>query len=308
MGSGNPGPSSAGPPNIDALRQRATEIAEQSSFDAQVNGELAERLAEINSRDVQKVGEHLDTALEVLREQIAEVDRTLFGGSVAKSTYVEGLSDIDALVILKDTPADASPAQILEQMRDALQAGLSAADVERVRAGALAVSIRYRDGTEVQLLPAVQRGERLAISSPDGSQWASIHPHRFVTALRDVNAAHARAVIPAIKLAKAVIAAQIPEERRPSGYHVEALALAAFKSYDGPHTPKAMLTHLFADSARKVLKPIKDVSGQSHHIDERLGDPGSSARNALSGEMQRIANVMEHSSTLTEWQAVLGDD
>ena len=172
MGSGSSGSFPAGPSNIDALRQRATEIAEQSSFDAQVNGELTERLAEINSRDAQKVGDYLDDALAVLRDEIEDVDRTLFGGSVAKSTYVEGVSDVDALVILKDVPADATPAQILEQMRDALQAGLSAADVESVRAGALAVSIRYRDGTEVQLLPAVQRGERLAISSPDGSQWA----------------------------------------------------------------------------------------------------------------------------------------
>ena len=133
-------------------------------------------------------------------------------------------------------------------------------------------------------------------------------PHRFVKALREVNAAHARAVIPAIKLAKAVIAAQLPEDRRPSGYHVEALALAAFADYTGPHTPKAMLTHMFAASARNVLKPIRDISGQSHRIDERLGDPGSAPRQALSTDLQRIADIMDHSSTLTEWHTVLGDD
>jgi predicted nucleotidyltransferase len=306
-GGGGGGTFPVGSTDIDALRERAREIADQASFDAQVNGELAERLAAINSRDTEKVGDYLDGAVEVLRDEIAEVDRTLFGGSVAKSTYVEGLSDIDALVVLKDSLQDASPAQILEHIRDTLAARLSAADVDSVRAGALAVSVRYRDGTEIQLLPAVQKGERLAISSPDGSQWATIHPKRFVQALRDVNAAQGRAVVPAIKLAKAVIAAQLAEDQRPSGYHVEALAVAAFRDYSGSRNPKAMLTHFFAAAARGVLKPIKDISGQSHRLDERLGPAGSASRQAMAKDLQRIANTMENSSTLNEWQAVLGD-
>lgn len=296
-----------GPTDIDALRERAREIADQGSFDAQVNGELADRLAAINSRDAQKVSDYLDGALDVLRDEIKDIDRTLFGGSVAKSTYVEGLSDVDALVVLKNVPDDATPAEVLEHMRAALSGALSRADVDAVRAGALAVTVRYRDDTEIQLLPAVERGARLAISSPDGSQWTTIHPKRFIEALRDVNAAHGRAVVPAIKLAKAVIAAQLPEGRRPSGYHVEALAVASFADYVGPHTPKAMLTHFFAAAARGVLRPIKDISGQSHHLDERLGDPGSAARHTLANDLQRIANIMENSRTLNDWQAVIGD-
>lgn len=307
MGGGGGGTFPVGPTDIDALRVRAREIADQASFDAQVNGELAERLAAINSRDAEKVGDYLDGAVEVLRDEIAEVDRTLFGGSVAKSTYVEGLSDIDALVVLKDAPQDASPEQILEHIRQILASRLSAADVDSVRAGALAVSVRYRDGTEIQLLPAVQKGERLAISSPDGSQWTTIHPKRFVQALREVNASQGRAVVPAIKLAKAVIAAQLPEEQRPSGYHTEALAVAAFRDYTSSRNPKAMLTHFFAAAARGVLKPIKDISGQSHRLDERLGPAGSEQRQAMAKDLQRIANTMENSKTLDEWQAVLGD-
>lgn len=306
-GGGGGGTFPVGPTDIDALRERAREIADQASFDAQVNGELAERLAAINSRDAEKVGDYLDGAVEVLRDEIAEVDRTLFGGSVAKSTYVEGLSDIDALVVLKDAPQDASPEQILEHIRQTLASRLSAADVDSVRAGALAVTVRYRDGTEIQLLPAVQKGEHLAISSPDGSQWTTIHPKRFVQALRDVNAAQGRAVVPAIKLAKAVIAAQLPEDQRPSGYHVEALAIAAFRDYTGSRNPKAMLTHFFAAAARGVLKPIKDISGQSHRLDERLGPAGSEQRQAMAKDLQRIANTMENSSTLNEWQTVPGD-
>jgi predicted RNA-binding protein with PUA-like domain len=307
-GGGGGGAFPVGPADIDALRERAREIADQASFDAQVNGELADRLAEINSRDAQKVSDYLDGAVDALREEIAEVDRTLFGGSVAKSTYVEGLSDIDALLVLKDTPQDAPPERVLEHMRQALASRLSAADVDSVRAGALAVTVRYVDGTEIQLLPAVQKGERLAISSPDGSQWTTIHPRRFVQALRDLNAAQGRAAVPAIKLAKAVIAAQLPDDRRPSGYHVEALAVAAFGDYTGARNPKAMLTHFFAAAARGVLKPIKDISGQSHHLDERLGPAGSAPRQSMANDLQRIANIMENSGTLSEWQTVLGDD
>lgn len=307
-GGGGGGSFRVGPTDIDQLRERAREIADQASFDAQVNGELAERLAAINSRDAQKVAEHLEDALAVLREEIEEVDRTLFGGSVAKSTYVEGLSDVDALVVLKDTPQDATPEQLLAQMRETLASGISGAEVESVRAGTLAVSVRYRDGTEIQLLPAVQHGEHLAISSPDGSRWAPIHPKRFMQALSDMNARQGRALVPAIKLAKAVIAAQIPEDKRPSGYHVEALALAAFGDYSGSRNPKAMLTHFFAAAARGVLRPIKDISGQSHRLDERLGPVGSPERQAMARDLQRVANIMENSSTLSEWHAVLGDD
>src|ERR1700683_906642 len=101
-----------GPKGIDELRQRAQEIADQASFDAQVNDELAQRLAAINSRDVEKVRDYLDGAVEALKDQIEDVERMLFGGSVAKSTYVEGLSDVDALVVLRDMPQEASPAEV----------------------------------------------------------------------------------------------------------------------------------------------------------------------------------------------------
>lgn len=296
-----------GPTDIDQLRRRAQNIADQASFDAQVNGELAERLAAINSRDVQKVGDYLDEVLELLKDDIADVERTLFGGSVAKSTYVEGLSDVDALVVLRDAPQDASPAQVLEQFRDILASRLSRADVESVRSGALAVTVTYRDGTEIQLLPAVERGDRLAISSTDGSDWKAIHPRRFAQALSKVNAAQGHSVVPAIKLAKSVIAAQLPEAQRPSGYHIEALAIAAFDDYTGSRSPKAMLTHFFAAAARGVLRPIKDISGQSHHVDERLGSPGAAARGSMAADLQGIANIMENSQTLADWRAVLGD-
>jgi predicted nucleotidyltransferase len=296
-----------GPTDIDELRRRANEIAHQASFDAEVNEELAKRLATVNARDADKIRGYLDDALDALKDEIEGVERTLFGGSVAKNTYVEGLSDVDALVVLRDVPESATPREVLEQFRQTLEGRLSHADVASVTAGALAVTVTYHDGTEIQLLPAVHRGDRNAISSGDGTEWKSIHPRSFAKALTDLNAAQGRAVVPAIKLAKSVIGAQMAEDARPSGYHVEALALAAFKDYNGSRNTKAMLTHFFAAAARGVLKPIKDISGQSHHVDERLGEPNSGARQTLSRDLQQIADTMEGSKAVSEWRRLLGD-
>jgi hypothetical protein len=307
-GSGGGGAFHIGPSDIDALRERARQIADQSTFDAQINADLAERLANINSRDTEKANRHLDEALAALRDELEAVERTLFGGSVAKSTYVEGLSDTDALLILNLAEGESTPGEVLEQVRATLAGRLSTAEVESVQAGTLAVTVRYRDGSELQLLPAIQRAEHVQISSPDGTRWAAIHPRRFTRELSELNAAKGRAVIPAIKLAKAVIAAQITEEQRPSGYHVEALAIAAFRDYDGSRNPKAMLSQFFAYAAGGVLRPIKDISGQSHHLDERLGEPGSSARRQLSRELARIAETMDNAGTVAQWRRMLGDD
>lgn len=297
-----------GPTDVDRLRERARQIADQSGFDAEVNGHLAERLVAINDRDVQRVGQYLDTILEALRDEVDGVERTLFGGSVAKHTYVDGLSDVDALVVLDDASlADATPQEVRERFQETLRARLSHADVESITSGALAVTVRYHDGTEIQLLPAIKRGERLAISSQDGSTWKPIHPRSFARDLTEVNKRQGGAAVPAIKLAKAIIAERFPEGQRPSSYHVEALALAAFRDYTGSRTPKAMLTHLFAEAARGVLRPIKDISGQSHHVDESLGEPQSQARRTLSTELQRIANSMQNSRQLSDWRSLLGD-
>lgn len=308
MGGGGGQAFPVGPTDIDALRQRAREIADQATIDAEVNDRIGARLAAINARDTEKIGRYLDDILAALKGEVEGVERTLFGGSVAKSTHVEGLSDVDALVVLDRADLkDASPEQVRERFCRALKAQLSHADVADVSTGALAVTVTYHDGTEIQLLPAVRRGERLAISSVEGQEWKAIHPRSFARKLTEVNKAQGGAAVPAIKLAKQVIAAQIAEGERPSGYHVEALAVRAFGDYVGPRNPKAMLTHLFAAAARGVLRPITDPSGQSLHVDDSLGAARSAERVSLSGRLQRIADTMQNSRDVRDWERLLGD-
>src|SRR3954451_11151380 len=134
----------SGSVDLDALRRRAREIDEQARFDAEVNHRLAQRFASINARDPDKVGRYLDDILGALKNDVEGVERTLFGGSVAKSTYVEGLSDVDALVVLDRADLkDASPERVREQFCRALKATLAHADVAEVSSGALAVTVKY---------------------------------------------------------------------------------------------------------------------------------------------------------------------
>jgi len=288
------------------LREEAEERTRQGLLDAEVNQMLGQELARINDRDTAAIGRYLDEISEALGDRVEEFDHLQFGGSVAKHTYVDGLSDVDSLVVLRDAKlGDLSPAQLRDRFARVLRERLSGADVEKVTVGNLAATVHYRDGTEIKLLPAVHKGDRLAISSMDGESWKTIHPRSFARALTEVNQEQRGAVVPAIKLAKSVIAG-LPSEAQLSGYHVEALALNAFKDYDGPRTPKAMVARFFDRAAEAVMAPIKDSTGQSHHIDESLGAAGSHARHAASRQLRAVSDRMNSARSSQDWRDLLG--
>src|SRR5258708_6375018 len=104
------GPSSN---RAEARIQEARE-RERERLDFDVNALLNQVLASFNSRDRNLTQRRLDD-LQNLVGQDAQVDRILFGGSVAKHTEVDGLSDIDALVILdRDDLRGLSATQVRE--------------------------------------------------------------------------------------------------------------------------------------------------------------------------------------------------
>ncbi len=301
-GGGGGAGSSGGEQGLERLRERAAEQVARAQFDSEVNARLDEELRNLNNRDVELVRRRLDELEEALGDEVDEIDRMLFGGSIAKHTFVDGLSDVDVLVMLKKV-ADLSPTEAREQFADALRERLR--DTAEVTVGQLAVTVRYGDGLEVQLLPAIQQGEHRAISSPDGSEWVQIRPGNFARRLTELNKAQAGAAIPAIKLAKAIIAHELAEPERPTGYHLEALSVAAFANYRGPRDPKSMLTHLFGSAANDVLRPIPDVTGQSERVDAYLGAGGSAARTRVSAAFNAIAERMQQSSNLDDWNGLL---
>ena len=174
-----------------------------------------------------------------------------------------------------------------------------------VSPGRLAVTIYYRDGAEIQLLPAVERDGRTSIASEDGTSWRHIRPHKFAEKLTQVNKANGQAVVPTIKLAKAVLR-HLPEEQQLSGYHVEAIAVDAFRSYEGRRDRASMLVYLMKHAQRAVLRPTGDITGQSVQIDQHLGPANSQTRKGLSAALGRITSRLEH-GTADDYRRLLHD-
>ena len=161
--------------DIESLRAEAAERLQRGRLDADVNSLLQQELAAIHDRDTERINRDLGQIEDLLRDQVDAFDRLLFGGSVAKHTYVDGLSDIDALVILGDESlVSQSPTEVREQFRDLLVRRLPQGNIDRVSAGNMAVTVEYRDGTVIQLLPAIESDGEISISAPDGNSWIDI--------------------------------------------------------------------------------------------------------------------------------------
>ena len=288
-----------------ALEEQARRRLEQSRLDSTVNSLLQHELTGINDRDTDLTNERLESIEQALGSRIGEVERLLFGGSVAKHTFVNGLSDIDALVeIAGEDMSQRSPDEVKGNFATALKQALPQGDVEDIREGRMAVTVKYLDGTEIQLLPAIREGDGLAVSSWDSKFWMSIRPGNFARSLTTTNQSQGGAVIPAIKVAKAIFANKLGDDG-PSGYHVEALAVEAFQRYSGPKTPKAMATHLVRSASERVLRPIPDITGQSRYVDESLREGNSAPRRALSRRLEGLARTMENTQSIEDWQGLI---
>ena len=158
------------PSSTDALQSKIEKVRqeEQSKLNAQVNDFLRNVLIEYNDRDTDVTRERLDGLSKVLGDE-TEIESMLFGGSVAKHTYVDGLSDIDALILLdRKNTQGLSSQDVLTKMYDNLMVKLKLGDIQSIEKGKLAVTIQYKDGGEIQVLPAVRTGKEIKIPSSDG--------------------------------------------------------------------------------------------------------------------------------------------
>jgi hypothetical protein len=241
----------------------------------------------------------------------AEIDGDLepiFGGSVRKHTYVDGISDVDSLVILKDAALQAkTPDAVLDYFEKRLRQQLTGWEVSPH--GKLAVTLR-KDGLELQLLPAIRQGDGIAIPSASGAEWSRINPRAFYDKLSKANRTLGMKLVPTIKLAKA-INDTLPEPSRLSGYHIESMAIETFKEYTGVLNPKAMLKHFYDKARSVVLSPIRDSTGQSVHVDEYLGVSHSEARRTAAAALDRVFRHMRNADgvgSLEQWLRLFGED
>ncbi len=277
--------------------------ADSQRLDSDVN-QLLGRILATAERDSERVQECLGD-IERALENVADMERFLFGGSVAKHTYVDGLSDIDALAILKEEDVEEkSPDAILSQFERALRSNLTYDKVRSIEKGRMAVTVTYRDGLEIQLLPASRKGNIIAISDASASGWKETNPKLFQKALTAANQRLNGCLVPTIKLIKSMVS-DFPENKRLSGYHIESLALDAIKGYRAAKTPKALLIHIVDHASDRVMRSIRDATGQSRIVDSYLGDASSTERVAISQALAGISRRLKAAISVDQWASIL---
>lgn len=279
-----------------------------AAFESTLSETLGGLLGEYNSRNHELVQDRITEIKNALGKEIEGSLDQLFGGSVAKHTYVDGLSDIDSLVFVNDTSLEGKkPGVVLSKMEKIIKKCLKGE--AEVGHGRMAVTVNYTDGMSIQLLPALKTdGIHVHVPSSRTEGWSKINPVAFQEVLTKRNEQCGGKLVPTIKLAKA-INGQLPESQRLSGYHMESLAIAAFRDYEGPRTTTAMLPAFFERSKELVLSPIKDKSGQSIHVDGYLGAANSEVRQTMSHVFGRLARRMRNATaagSTEQWRAMFG--
>ena len=289
------------PDDLAKRTRQAEDQARDDTFEMDIGEHLASLLADFNNRDVEGTREVFDQIKSDLENEIDGTIDTLFGGSVSKNTYLDGISDVDALVLLNNSElAEKSPNEVKSFLADCLRDRYGR---DAVREGVLAVTVNVQDKT-IQLLPALRHGESVKIASSDGSGWSKVNPRGFAHALTKANQRLGGKLVPCIKLIKAIVAT-LPEKRQITGYHTEAMAINVFRGYDGSKTTKSMLRHFFEHAPEHVTKPIHDSSGQSVYVDEYLGTTNSLERRIVADALGRIGRKIRNADgarSLGRWK------
>ncbi|MYC34149.1 MAG: nucleotidyltransferase [Chloroflexi bacterium] len=263
-----------------------------------------ELLAKYVRRNQQVVTRHLESLCTIIRSA-GHVVQTMYGGSVQRGTYVTGLSDVDVLLIVNQSSLlNQSPAVVIQQVRRTIKERLPN---NSVRAGNLAVTVSYASGIEIQVLPAIRTTSGgVRIAEPGSAGWSNVvHPENFARRLAEVNDANNGRVVQVIKLAKAMANCHVSRpSRKFSGYHLESLAINAFRNYQGSQDPKAMLKHFLTHSATAVKSPIADTTGQSGYVDEYLGPANSRLRNRASTYFSQMRANVNSCTTRAKFNAL----
>lgn len=310
-GGGSSWSSSRATEGLDELLRQADKGADISAYNSEVNSLLQDALKTYNERDTNAIRTHIDVLREAIERDIEGTVDLVFGGSVRKHTYVNGLSDIDALVLVHKTSLErSSPQEVLNYFASQIRQRLPNTDVS---VGKLAVTVRYSDRCELQLLPALKTatGFKIASSLSEG-QWSNVvRPDAFARKLTSINQTCAGRVVPVIKLFKVAVKEVFPKNLKLSGYHAESLAIEAFERYEGSRAYKDMLIHLCRTASNLVKAPIRDRTGQSLHVDDYLGSQDSQDRLRVSSYLGRLAKRMETADkqqSIETWQEWFGSE
>jgi len=301
-------PSDLKPEEIQKKVEESLDKTKKEEFEVNVANLIRDLLMQYNDRNPRKIQDKLDKIRKIIEKDIEDTIDLKFGGSISKHTYVDGLSDVDTLILVNNTELiNKTPEQIQDFFLSKLRKELK--DIKKVDKSTLAVTVEFKDETVIQLLPAIRVGDRVKIASPDGKGWSEINPKGFTDHLTRINKTLGGKAVPAIKIVKS-INAQFSKARQMTGYHIESLAIEAFKSYSGEKTPKALIEHFFNKTKDLVLSPIRDKSRQSLHVDDYLGPKNSDARKSISHQLDivhRKIRSANNTNSIPSWKEILGE-
>ena len=254
-----------------------------------------------------RVAKRLEDIRGALKRAGYETVQTMFGGSVKRGTYVSGLSDEDTLLVVNQTPFVNRPSSVVvRQVKNVIQDHLPN---NCVTTGGLAVTIKYRKGPEIQILPAIRTDSSgVQIAAPGRSGWSNVtDPEAFARKLTQVDKANGSRVLPVIKLAKSLADCHINNKQwKISGYHMEALAVDAFKDYKGAKQNKPMLDHFMAHVVDAVMSPIDDLTLQSRYVDGNLDAANSNKRQQASKRFENLRGRVRNCNTVAKFNRLFG--
>ncbi len=288
------------PPDIESslkqTRQQATE--------AEVASVFANALANINQVDTEALNLHKEEILSALRSDFEDASDLRGGGSYTRHTYVNGLSDIDVLLDLgafssSNISNKENSRAVLAYMERRLRRRFPNTDIT---SGRMAVTIKFSDGLELQILPAFRYHSGYRIPNPQGFGWTITRPQIFAQLLRDRNSEVGGKLLPCIKLAKQIC---YNKGAAVESYHLENMALKAFERYSGPWSEEDMLRHLFNQSKVLVATRMKDITGQEVYIDRYLGS--QTAQTQLARQLATIEKeIIGAEGNSDAWRQLLG--
>jgi len=287
-------------------REAKSEV-EGGTYRSKVNGFLGEVLARSNDRDADAQAERLERICRAVDRGIEGEVSILFGGSVQKNTYVKGLSDVDGLLLIDNSELqDKSPSEVIAFIKQRLEERYPNSTIV---AGGCSVKIRLA-GEEIQVLPALKTTTGYKICDENTGDWSSvIRPLRFAEALTEVNKDSGGLAVPAIKIVKNIVA-QLPEQKRIMGHHLEAIASDAFRGYSGQKDRMSATKHLISACVNSVQRPIADITGQSAYVDEYLGGEGSVKRRNVADAFTRIQRriyAADSSASVQAWKELFNE-
>ena len=294
-------------PDTQKMRRLIEKIKEDQASRAaegDINDLLQKTLAGFNDRDTEKTQERIDALRDALGEEYGFIN-ILFGGSVAKHTYVDGISDVDGLVVLKSDAGKESK-ELIKSFEKILK-DVIGHKVKDISSGNMAVTIRYKDGQEIQLLPSVKVSKEMISVPRPGGGWTRVNPGKFMAELTKANKDNDGRLVPAIKLYKS-INTSLPENLRLSGYHIEAMCVKAVEGYEGPKTYKSLLLHIAEKTPDLMRRPIRDSTGQSQYIDDNFGPANSEKRQRVANALIGIYKRLRNAQTASEWRDVVEGD